>query len=162
MQHDCTDFLNGNRWIRTILPPLGHRSGRTRPRNATRSHHRCPAQQHQTQTARIAAVDEWRCDLQTEINEGWTSYGQTNHLLKTIACYGVVFERLTGDAFAEFVQTTAINAPGYETYCRYQHEIAQRSRLWARSAEKYWWALGGEPQRSSNSFSGNTLNLSPM
>ncbi|MEP0920080.1 hypothetical protein NC981_25125 [Leptolyngbya sp. DQ-M1] len=104
---------------------------------------------------RIAVVDEWRADLQTEINEGWTGSGQTNHLLKTISCYGVVFERLSGDALAEFVQTTAINAPGYETYCRHQHEIAQRSRLWARSAEKYWWALGSEPQRSSNSFSGN-------
>jgi hypothetical protein len=101
---------------------------------------------------RIAVVDEWRVDLQTEINEGWTGSGQTNHLLKTIACYGIVFERLSGEALAEFVQSTAINAPGYETYCRHQHEIAQRSRLWARSAEKYWWALGSEPQRSSNPF----------
>lgn len=105
---------------------------------------------------RIAVVDEWRSDLQTEINEGWTGYGQTNHLLKTIACYGVVFERLTGEALAEFVQSTAINAPGYETYCRHQHEIGQRSKLWARSAEKYWWALGSEPQRSSNPFSGDS------
>lgn len=105
---------------------------------------------------RIAVVDEWRNDLQTEINDGWTGYGQTNHLLKTIACYGVVFERLTGEALAEFVQSTAINAPGYETHCRHQHEIAQRSKLWARSAEKYWWALGSEPQRSSSPFSGDS------
>lgn len=111
---------------------------------------------------RIAVVDEWRADLQTEINEGWTGSGQTNHLLKTIACYGVVFERLTRDALAEFIQTTAINAPGYETYCRHQHEIAQRSRLWARSAEKYWWALGSEPQRSSNPLSGNGSEDKPI
>lgn len=102
---------------------------------------------------RIQAVESWRTDLQTEINEGWTGFGQTNHLLKTIACYGVVFERLQGEALAEFVQTTAIHAPGYETYCRHQHEIAQRSLLWARSAEKYWWALGSEPQRCANGFS---------
>ncbi|MCY6494577.1 hypothetical protein [Leptolyngbya sp. GGD] len=110
---------------------------------------------------RIAVVDEWRSDLQTEINDGWTGHGQTNHLLKTIACYGVVFERLTGEALAEFVQSTAINAPGYETYCRHQHEIGQRSRLWARSAEKYWWALGSEPQRSSNPFRGDGSDDSP-
>jgi hypothetical protein len=110
---------------------------------------------------RIAVVDEWRADLQTEINEGWTGQGQTNHLLKTIACYGVVFERLTGEALAEFVQSTAINAPGYETYCRHQHEISQRSRLWGRSAEKYWWALGSEPQRSSNPFRGDGSDDNP-
>lgn len=101
---------------------------------------------------RIAAVESWRADLQMEINEGWTGFGQTNHLLKTIACYGVVFEGLQGEALAEFVQTTATNASGYETYCRHQHEITQRSLAWARSAEKYWWVLGSEPQRCSNRF----------
>ncbi|MBW4541364.1 MAG: hypothetical protein KME43_19825 [Myxacorys chilensis ATA2-1-KO14] len=114
---------------------------------------------------RIAAVEAWRADLQTEINEGWTGSGQTNHLLKTIACYGVVFERLQSEALAEFVQTTAINAPGYETYCRHQHEITQRSILWARAAEKYWWALGSEPQRSpkhSTSNGGETSNVIPI
>jgi hypothetical protein len=104
---------------------------------------------------RIAAVDEWRSDLQIEINEGWTGYGQTNHLLKTIACYGVVFEGLQGEALAEFVQTTAMNAPGYEAYCRHQHEITSRSTLWARAAEKYWWALGSEPQRNTHRFTGD-------
>jgi hypothetical protein len=114
---------------------------------------------------RIAAVDEWRADLQTEINEGWTGSGQTNHLLKTISCYGVVFEGLQGEALAEFVQTTAINAPGYETYCRHQHEITGRSVLWARSAEKYWWALGSEPQRSprhSTHNGGENNNVIPI
>jgi hypothetical protein len=37
-------------------------------------------------------VDSWRQDLDLEITEGWTAHGQTNHLLKTIACYGRVFE----------------------------------------------------------------------
>ncbi|MCY6494548.1 hypothetical protein [Leptolyngbya sp. GGD] len=101
---------------------------------------------------KIAPVEEWRADLQTEINEGWTGQGQTNHLLKTIACYGVVFEALKGDALAEFVQTTAMNAPGYEEYCRHQHEIARRSTVWARAAEKYWWALGTEPQRTEAAY----------
>lgn len=114
---------------------------------------------------RIAAVEAWRSDLQTEINEGWTGSGQTNHLLKTIACYGVVFERLQGETLAEFVQTTAINAPGYETYCRHQHEITGRSVLWARAAEKYWWALGSEPQRSprhSTHNGGENNNVIPI
>ncbi|MBW4420979.1 MAG: hypothetical protein KME13_17365 [Myxacorys californica WJT36-NPBG1] len=42
------------------------------------------------------------------------------------------------EGLAEFVQTTAINAPVYETYCRHTHEITGRSTLWARAAEKHW------------------------
>lgn len=105
---------------------------------------------------RIAPVEEWRSDLQAEINEGWTGQGQTNHLLKTIACYGVVFEGLTGEPLAEFVQTTAINAPGYEEFCQHQHEITKRSIVWARAAEKYWWALGTDPKRSGTVFEGDS------
>jgi hypothetical protein len=96
---------------------------------------------------RLTIVEDWQQDLQTEINEGWTGYGQTNALLKTIACYGVVFERLTGEALAAFVQSTATNAPGYEDWCRHQPEITRRSTVWARAAEKYYWALGTEPKR---------------
>jgi hypothetical protein len=99
---------------------------------------------------RLTIVADWHQDLQTEINEGWTGYGQTNALLKAIACYGVVFERLTGDALAEFVQLTAMNAPGYADWCRHQHEITQRAIVWARAAEKYYWALGTTSKRESN------------
>lgn len=104
---------------------------------------------------RVEIVEEWRDDLQTEMQEGWTGFGQTNHLLKTIACYGIVFEGLQGKDLAEFVKNAAINASGYRTYCRHQHEIAQRSKLWARSAEKYWWPLGGVPQRNTQCNSGD-------
>jgi hypothetical protein len=69
-------------------------------------------------------------------------------LLKTIACYGVVFEGLTDEGLAEFVQTTAMDAPGYDEYCRHQHEIGVRSMVWARAAQKYWWALGSNPRRT--------------
>jgi hypothetical protein len=37
-------------------------------------------------------VEDWLTDLRTEIDQGWTAHGQTNHLLKTIGCYGVVFD----------------------------------------------------------------------
>jgi hypothetical protein len=76
-------------------------------------------------------------------------------LLKTIACYGVVFEGLTGDALAEYVHATAISAPGYKDWCRHQHEITRRTTVWARAAEKYYWALGTEPKREGG-FTGTT------
>lgn len=99
---------------------------------------------------KLTPIEDWRADLQTEINQGWTGQGQTNALLKTIACYSVVFEGLTGAALAEFVETTAINAEGYEDYCRHQHEITLRATVWARAAEKYYWALGTDPRRTAN------------
>jgi hypothetical protein len=103
---------------------------------------------------KLSPVDDWKADLQTEIDQGWTGYGQTNALLKTIACYGVVFEGLTGSALAEFVQTTAINAKGYKDYCRHRHEITLRATVWAKAAEKYYWALGTDPSRITNPLAG--------
>ncbi len=108
---------------------------------------------------RLTIVEDWRKDLQTEINDGWTDFGQTNALLKTIACYGVVFEALTGEALATFVRDTAMNSPGYEEFCRHQHEMTRRSTVWARAAEKYYWALGTDPKREGR-FSDQPADLS--
>ncbi|MBL1178135.1 hypothetical protein [Pantanalinema sp. GBBB05] len=58
-------------------------------------------------------MDAWKQDLEREMAEGWTGYGQTDHLLKTIACYGVVFQGLTGTALVDYVEQTAIASAGY-------------------------------------------------
>jgi hypothetical protein len=110
----------------------------------------------------LGVVEEWRSDLQTEMAEGWTGYGQTNQLLKTIACYGVVFEGLTDEALADFVQTTAMNASGYGEYCRHRQEIGVRSIVWARAAQKYWWALGSNPRRTRTTSESNQLSLNRL
>lgn len=94
-------------------------------------------------------VDEWLQDLRQEMEEGWTDYGQTNHLLKTIACYGVVFEGLKGDALTEFVHTTAIQSPGFSQWCRHQQQIQMKASVWAKAAEGYYWKLGDERTRQS-------------
>jgi hypothetical protein len=96
-------------------------------------------------------VDTWRHDLDLEITEGWTAYGQTNRLLKTIACYGRVFEGLEGQALIDYTQRIAIHCPGYAQYCRHQHEIERKVTAWARAVEGYYWPLGTPPSRDSNS-----------
>ncbi len=96
-------------------------------------------------------VADWQQDLLTEMAAGWTGPGQTNHLLKTIACYGVVFEGLKGPALATYVQATATQAPGYQQWCSHQHEISQRSQTWANAAEGYYWKLGDAPTRGLGS-----------
>jgi len=95
-------------------------------------------------------VEAWRTALEFEISEGWTDHGQTNHLLKQIACYGVVFQRLEGERLIEYVQRTATNSAGYTQWCRHQHEIELRCRVWARAAEGYYWPLGSEATRQGN------------
>lgn len=97
-----------------------------------------------------SVVESWRNELELEIEEGWTDYGQTNHLLKTIACHGVVFERLKGEELIDYVKRIATSRPGYTEFCRHQHEIEMRCTVWARAAEKYYWALGSEGTRRDN------------
>ncbi|MEM9118203.1 MAG: hypothetical protein AAGD09_10015 [Cyanobacteria bacterium P01_F01_bin.56] len=84
-------------------------------------------------------LELWRDDLQHEIAEGWTDFGQTNHLLKTIATFGRVFLGLKGTDLATYVSDRAIGSPGYESFCRHQHEIHRKALCWARSVEGYYF-----------------------
>lgn len=104
-------------------------------------------------------VESWRQDLDTEITEGWTAHGQTNHLLKTIACYGRVFEGLHGQDLIDYTLPIAINCPGYEQYCRHQHEIERKVTTWARAVENYYWPLGTTPTRDTASPSNNLVQF---
>ncbi|WP_144875234.1 hypothetical protein [Hyella patelloides] len=66
----------------------------------------------------------------------------------TIANVGVKAHHLEGEELAQFIEDTAVAAPGYYPHCRHRHEIKQRSRDVARSAEKYWRAYPSRPRRS--------------
>lgn len=102
-------------------------------------------------------VDTWRHDLDLEITEGWTAHGQTNHLLKTIACYGRVFEGLQGQDLIDYTLRIAINSPGYEQYCRHQHEIERKVTAWVRAVEGYYWPLGTTPSRDTSAPQNNLV-----
>ena len=91
---------------------------------------------------RLNNVEAWRQDLEIFIAEGWSGPHQTNHLLKQIGCYGVVFKELSGDALVKYIHETATTAPGYAQWCGHQHQIELRSRSWAKAVEKYYWPLG--------------------
>jgi hypothetical protein len=95
-------------------------------------------------------VESWRHDLDTVITEGWTDYGQTNYLLKTIACYGHVFESIQGQALIDYTLRIALNCPGYEQYCRHQHDIERKVTAWVRAVEGYYWPLGTTPSRDTS------------
>lgn len=90
-------------------------------------------------------IAPWKADLEAIIEQGWTGSGQTNYLLKEIACYGIVFEGLKGQNLADYVTKVAVNCPGYAQHCQHQHEIDRRAYQWAMSAQFYWWPLGELP-----------------
>ena len=91
---------------------------------------------------------DWFDNTTRRINEGWTEHHQTNDFLIVIANLGVKAHHLQGEELAKFIQETAVAALGYYPYCRHRHQIKQRSRDVARSAEKYWSAYPSHPKRS--------------
>lgn len=87
---------------------------------------------------------QWKEDLEEELSQGWTDFGQTNHLLKQFACYGRVFCKLGGESLAQYVEDRARSAPGFEKWCQHQFEIARKAICWARSVENYYWPAGSD------------------
>jgi hypothetical protein len=89
-------------------------------------------------------------DLNTEIEEGWTDYGQTNRLLGRITMRAFIFNHilesgkpLAGKALVDKIVSVAIALPGYKDWCRHQHEIEERATEWARCIENsHYFAYG--------------------
>ena len=89
-------------------------------------------------------------DLNTEIEAGWTSYGQTNRLLGRITMRSFIFNHITeggtpleGKALIEKIVSVAKALPGYKDWCRHQHEIEERAAEWARCVENsHYFAYG--------------------
>jgi hypothetical protein len=81
-------------------------------------------------------------DLDTEIEAGWSSHGQTNFLLGRIALRSYIFghliggcEPLEGDRLIATIVHVATQLPGYTDWCRHRHEIWRRAEEWSRCVE---------------------------
>lgn len=112
-------------------------------------------------------------DLNTEIELGWTGYGQTNRLLGRITMRAYIFnhvltggERLKGELLVKEIIKTARLLPGYEEWCRHQHEIEQRAEEWARCIENsHYFHFGDQIKKpgseSENETLSNAIDQSP-
>jgi hypothetical protein len=87
-------------------------------------------------------IDKFISDLNAEIDNGWTGFGQTNRLLGRIAMREYIFhhvlyggEPLTGQALVNQIVRVARSLPGYSEWCRHRSEIEQRAEEWARCVE---------------------------
>lgn len=103
-------------------------------------------EQHYFYKKRVS-VEQFALDLQKHILTGWTSFGQTNFLLWKFAMNGIIFERLQNEELVHYMLETAINAPGYDRFCRHRREIEKRVRDWAKCAQKFYYPLAGNPPR---------------
>lgn len=90
------------------------------------------------------SIEQFRADLQNQIQTGWESYGQTNFLLWKFAMYGIIFEGLEGEELVKWMIETATKARGYERFCRHQHEIEKRVKDWAKCAQQYYYPYPGQ------------------
>lgn len=94
-------------------------------------------------------------DLNAEIELGWTGYGQTNRLLGRITMRAYIFHHilsggkpLEGDDLVNEIVETARSLPGYQEWCRHQHEIEHRAEEWARCIENsHYFHFGDQNQK---------------
>ncbi len=93
-------------------------------------------------------------DLNAEIEIGWTGSGQTNRLLGRITMRAYIFhhvlsggEPLQGTALVEEIVEVAKALPGYEEWCRHQHEIDHRAEEWAHCIENSHYFHFGEQSK---------------
>jgi hypothetical protein len=93
-------------------------------------------------------VQQWYNHLQQQIQEGFSGFGQTNTLLLSTACFGIVFLRLQGRDLYDYVLNSITSADNYHHYCRHQHEIDVRVTDVVRSAQRYYYPFKGKPPRN--------------
>lgn len=94
----------------------------------------------------------WIAEMEAIIGKGFTSHHQTNDLLGKIACLGIVRDGLKGPDLAAFIEETAVALPGYALHCRHRHEITDRAREWAASAEAFYWHISDPDKSRTGSY----------
>lgn len=107
-------------------------------------------------------------DLNAEIEQGWSSHGQTNQLLGRIAMRAYIFGHvmdqpapLKGLDLVQQIVKTATELPGYNDWCRHQHEIDKRAEEWARAVEASRYFHYGEKKRTISIVPIDEPNHSP-
>jgi hypothetical protein len=77
---------------------------------------------------------EWKQNLETEFEIGWTGNGQTNGLLPKFVEYTIVFEGITDRTeICKRVLDRVLNTRGYREHCRHQPTIVDRIADWVDS-----------------------------
>ncbi len=88
-------------------------------------------------------LKEWKEDIDTTLEQGFTDHGQTNQILGVLGQLGRVFLGHDDERqLAEFISDRAKALPGFEKWCGHIAEIPQRALSWARSAIAHYYPAG--------------------
>jgi hypothetical protein len=107
---------------------------------------------YQSREEKTKKAKEWETSLELGIAIGWTGYGQTYSLMPIFLAYGVVFLGLQGEELYQQMYQSIVTAPGYQQYCRHQHEIEKMIRSWIRTNDRtqYYSPYRSKPARNQN------------
>jgi hypothetical protein len=103
---------------------------------------------------------EWKENVETEFEIGWTGNGQTNDLLRKFVEYVIVFEQIADrDEICKRVLERVLSTRGYYQYCRHQSTIVNRIAEWVDSNLKTVYSVpycGLPPRRGGEYPVGST------
>jgi hypothetical protein len=109
---------------------------------------------YQSHEEKTKKAKKWETALNLSIAIGWTDCGQTYKLMPKFLAYGVVFLKLVEQELYDWMYQAIVTAPGYQQYCRHQHEIEKMIRSWIRTNErtKYYRPYHSEPEEYRQPF----------
>lgn len=107
---------------------------------------------YQSHEEKTKKAQEWETSLKLSIATGWTGAGQTYSLMPKFLAYGVVFLKLVGKELYDWMYEAITTAPGYQQYCRHQHEMEKMIRSWIKTNDRtqYYSPYRSKPDRNQN------------
>ena len=114
---------------------------------------------YQSSEDKTKKAREWETALNLTIAIGWTDKRQTYSLMPKFLAYGVVFLKLVGKELYDWMYKAITTAPGYQQYCRHQHEMAKMIQSWIRTNDRtqYYSPYKSKPDRNQNYPFGDPL-----
>jgi len=90
-------------------------------------------------------LNDWRGELETIINEGWTGEGQTNDLLHKVCQYARVFLGFTDiERMITYVTNIVTKINGFHTFCGHKTDLIRRVKDWTRYVFERNFPMGND------------------
>jgi hypothetical protein len=107
---------------------------------------------YQSHEEKTKTAQKWETSLKLSIAKAWTGNGQTYILMPKFLAYGVVFLKLVGQELHDWMHLAITTAPGYQQYCRHQHQMSRMIQSWIKTNDRtqYYSPYRSKPDRNQN------------
>jgi hypothetical protein len=90
-------------------------------------------------------LNDWRSELETIINEGWTGEGQTNDLLHKVCQYARVFLGFTDiEKMITYVTNKVTQINGFHAFCGHKTDLIRRVKDWSKYVFDHNFPMGND------------------